>query len=112
LPELLCSNIVYSFHCPGCGARHIGSTFRNLKILISEHRGVSFRTGRPIVKASFSVIRDHSTQGDHLAREVEFGIIFKARYASDLQIAESLSILKDKPALNNNEFSTKLYVIT
>ena len=39
LPDHLCSDIVYLFECPDCKARYIGSTCRNLKIRISEHKG-------------------------------------------------------------------------
>ena len=44
IPTSLCSNIVYCFKCSDCMSRYIGSTGRNLKIRISEHKGVSYRT--------------------------------------------------------------------
>ncbi len=35
---------------------YIGSTSRNLKIRISEHRGLSYRTNKQLLKPSFSTI--------------------------------------------------------
>ena len=56
IPTSLCSKIAYSFWCPGCKSRYIGSTYRNLKIRIAEHRGVSYRTNTRITHPSFSEI--------------------------------------------------------
>ena len=53
MPIALCSNVVYCFKCPDCRSRYIGSTCRNLKIRISEHRGISYRTNTQITRPSF-----------------------------------------------------------
>ena len=112
IPTLLCSNIVYGFQCPDCTSRYIGSTGRNLKIRISEHRGVSYRTGLPISNPSFSKIREHANKYKHTIREQDFKIMYKATLSSDRYIAESLTIMKEKPDINGTEVATKLLVFS
>jgi len=111
LPDSLCSDIVYGFTCPDCCVGYIGSTSRNLRIRISEHRGRSYRTNAQLLKPSFSTIRNHSLERDHMYKNEDFKILYKARTANELRIAESLFIYKHKPALNNQESAISLYMI-
>ena len=108
LPIALCSNIVYCFRCHDCMSCYYGSTSRNLKIRIAEHKGISYRTGTPITKPSFSKIREHAIACNHSINEEDFSIKYRAKCASDLRIAESLVIMKQKPELNGTEIATKL----
>ena len=112
LPTSLCSNVVYCFRCPDCMSRYLGSTTRNLKIRIAEHMGVSFRTGTQITNPSFSKIREHSLACNHSISEENFSIKYRAKYTSDLRIAESLMIMKEKPDLNGNEIATRLLLFS
>ena len=96
IPTTLCSKIVYCFSCPDCKSRYIGSTFRNLKIHISEHSGVSYRTNAQITHPSYSRIREHAGSCKHAINEQDFSIKFRAQCNLDLRIAESLFIMKDK----------------
>ena len=110
LPVTLCSNVVYCFSCPDCMSRYYGSTGRNLKIRIAEHKGISYRTGTPITKPSFSRIREHAIACNHSINEENFSIKYRAKCSSDLRIAESLMIMKEKPDLNGNEIATRLLI--
>ena len=65
LPSPLCSNIIYQFSCSSCKARYIGSSIRNFKIRILEHKGLSFRTLRPLSKAPHSEIHEHAISHNH-----------------------------------------------
>ena len=112
IPVPLCSNIVYCFNCPDCESRYIGSTSRNLKIRISEHIGISYRTGTKITVPSYSRIREHSLTCKHNINEQDFSIRFRASCASDLRIAESLMIMKEKPDLNGTELATRLLIFS
>ena len=61
LPLHMKSCVIYSYCCPRCGSgRYIGSTNRPLYMRISEHIGVSFRTGNQLQCPSHSSIRDHA----------------------------------------------------
>ena len=88
----------------------MGSTHRDLRTRVSEHKGFSYRTGRPRTNPSFSIIRNHSRENNHVIRESDFQILFKSNH-SDLSIAESLVIYKDKPQLNSNETVFKLQTL-
>ena len=110
IPTLLCSGVVYRYQCPDCMSRYFGSTSRNLKIRISEHKGLSYRTNANITKPSFSKIRDHAIECNHPVSEQGFTIRYRAKNISDLRIAESLCIIKEKPELNGTEFATKLLI--
>ena len=89
-------------------SRYYGSTSRNLKIRIAEHKGISYRTGTPITTPSFSRIREHAIACNHSINEDNFSIKYRAKCASDLRIAESLVIMKEKPDLNGTEIATRL----
>ena len=112
IPTLLCSKVVYCFCCRDCKSRYLGSTFRNLKIRICEHKGVSYRTNAQITNPSFSKIREHALSCNHSFSEQDFSIKYRALCNSDLRIAESLLIMKEKPELNGNELATKLLIFT
>jgi len=110
-PKHLCSNIVYSYKCSSCNARYIGSTSRNLKMRYCEHKGVSYRTLRPLSSPMHSLIRDHSLKTNHEVKFEDFSIVRKTQDLIDLRILESLLIKEIKPNLNNNESSVTLYTL-
>ena len=112
LPTQLCSNVVYLYQCPDCMSRYVGSTLRSLKIRISEHRGVSYRSNMKITNPSYSRIRDHAIECKHPISEQGFTIKYKAKNTFDLRIAESLTIIKEKPTLNCNELATRLLIFS
>ena len=75
IPDSVCSNIIYQFDCPSCGARYLGSSARSYKCRILEHIGKSFRTGEFLNKMPFSSIRNHSHEKDHPFNENNFKIL-------------------------------------
>ena len=60
IPQLLNSMIVYKYNCASCSASYIGSTTRRFYVRISEHKGISSRTGQVTQTQSNSAIKDHS----------------------------------------------------
>ncbi|KAF7677257.1 hypothetical protein TCON_2655 [Astathelohania contejeani] len=112
IPLPLCSSIIYSYTCSSCNARYIGSSIRNYKIRILEHKGVSYRTGLPLSKPSFSEVRNHSLSEDHPFSESSFKILDKSSGGPcDLRLMESLYIKDLHPSLNNNVSSVQLYTV-
>ena len=109
LPTDLYSNVIYQFQCPSCNAGYIGSTTRWLKHRIADHKGVSCRTYRPLSNPSFSSIREHSHQHDHLFTDRNFKVLSKTSDRLDLITLESLFIQKMKPSLNNSATATRLF---
>jgi len=105
----LCSNVVYLFTCPDCQVRYVGSTSRWLHHRILEHKGLSFRTGLPLSRPSFSAIREHSHKHSHPFSKTDFHILASHSSRQDLIISESLLIRKMKPELNNTITATTLF---
>ena len=109
IPKALCSHVVYKFSCSCCNARYIGSSIRNLKIRMLEHKGLSYRTNLPLSKPSFSEIREHCFSLGHNFNLDDFEILMTKSDVTSLRIAESLFIHDLKPSLNNYESSFKLF---
>ena len=86
------------------------STIRTLYTRVSEHKGLSDRTGKPVAKPKHSSIRDHvMTCGSDIPID-NFKIVANNNKEIDLRIIESIFIHKDKPMLNdtNSSFPLKL----
>lgn len=76
IPDLLCSNVVINFVVL-TAVRYIGHTCRNLKTRIFDHNSLfSYRTGRPLINPSFSVIRDHCRYNNRVIKEKDLKILF------------------------------------
>ena len=100
LPSALCSGVVYRYSCGSCSATYVGKTQRHFKTRISEHKGISVRTGQPLSTPLFSNIRDHAWEADHRINDGNFEIITRSNNNIDLHILESLAILHYQPTLN------------
>lgn len=112
VPTPLCSNVVYMYNCSSCNAGYVGSSIRNFKIRILEHRGLSFRTGLPLSKPAFSEIRNHCYEFDHFLLESDFKILDTCMNdKSDLRVMESLYIKERRPLLNSNLSAVQLYTV-
>lgn len=88
---------------------YINSTYRNLRIRISEHSGVSSRTNRQLANPSLSVIGNHVHDEDHRIRDSGFKIVFRARNRLEVRTADTLCVLKDKPELSIKELGVRLH---
>ena len=70
--ETLRSNIIYKFSCGNCIASYICKTYRHFKVRVSEHQGVSPRTGKPVKGTLSASIRDHMLVCDHKVVNKDF----------------------------------------
>ena len=97
------SSIVYKYTCcvPGCTSVYIGSTKRHLYERVSEHIGISSRTGVELSRPPFSAIREHSKLCKCEIDIKNFRIIGSCNSEFGLRILESLHINKARPDLNN-----------
>ena len=75
VPETLHSNFVYKFKCGSCTASCYGKTCRHMKIRVSEHQGVSPRTGKRVKGTLSTAVRDHMLNCDHTLAWEDFSII-------------------------------------
>ena len=76
IPETLQSNFVYKFKCGSCTASYYGKTSRHMKVRISEHQGVSPRTGKRVKGTLSTSVRDHMLNCNHIvAWEISLSLV-------------------------------------
>lgn len=109
IPSHMISDVIYYYKCPQCGADYCGETTRHFKTRISDHRGVSARTNRPLLDPK-STIYDHSLQHNHPIDSRLFKILAVSN-PTDIHITESIFIHSIKPSLNRAESSTPLQIL-
>jgi len=110
LPVLCRSSVVYKYSCGSCTATYIGHTGLHLHERISKHRGLSFRTNRPLSQPEHSPIRQHSLEHDHIINTHNFTILRSCSIETHRKILESLYINKIKPNLNTMNSSLPLLI--
>ena len=110
IPETLRSCQIYKFKCGSCNASYIGKTFRHMKVRVSEHRGVSPRTGKVLKGTTSTSVRDHMLECDHIVDWVDFSVLGTENNHFLLEVKESLFIKRDKPSLNKNIYSQELFL--
>ena len=101
IPFSVRSNVVYSYTCEQCFAQYYGETKRHIKTRIAEHRGLSARTGIPVLNPSHSNIRSHVLDTGHEINPKNFKIIH-SNTSANLRVSESILIHRFKPCLNQN----------
>ena len=112
-PELLLrSRIVYKYTCHCCTQCYIGSSTLQMFRRVAQHKGVSFRTNRPLSKPDISSIREHCDSKNHAFRTDNFSILASCQINHNLKLLESLYIHNNKPVLNKNKVATPLHIVT
>ena len=90
MPEDCMSCIIYQYKCDSCNAIYIGKTEQNFRCRISQHMGVSFRTGVKLSTPVQSDIRDHCLKHRKHINISNFSIIDKTFQKSEFLSLESL----------------------
>ena len=108
LPESCMSHFIYKYTCEGCNAFYIGKSYRQFKVRVFEHLGISYRTNSLLVRPPHSDIREHCHTEDHPMRQSNFSIIDTCRFKSDLLTLESLHQKTKKPTIGIQMQSTPL----
>ena len=112
VPKMFRSCVVYQYSCPPCGALYVGSTTRTLHTRVSEHLGVSARTGQQLSTPPHSSIRLHSEQTCQCApNKSSFSILDSDPNPISLRIRESIHIHSLKPSLNESQSSYPLHIL-
>ena len=108
MPEECMSCIIYHYKCESCNAFYIGKTEQNFKCRISQHQGISFRTGKTLSKPDQSDIREHCLKHRKKINIDNFTIIDKTFQNSEILILESLHQKTKKPSIGTMKQSTPL----
>ena len=101
---------IYNFTCGSCNASYTGKTFRHMKVRVSEHQGVSPRTGKHLKGTLSTSVRDHMRDCNHMVVWDDFKVLGRESNHWLLEIKESLFIKRDKPSLNKNIYSQELFL--
>ena len=110
LPLSLSSSVVYKYTCGQCPATYIGLTKKQMKVRISQHRGISYRTNLPVTNVEYSKIYNHLVDSNHEIKEENFSILSQCNEI-DLNILESIYINDKKPSLNDYSSSFNLCIL-
>ena len=106
--ETLRSNVIYKFSCGSCTASYIGKTYTHFKVRVSEHQGVSPRTGKPVKGTLSTSVRDHMLVCDHKVMHEDFKFLVNESNRYLLELKKSLFIKRDRPSLNKNLYLQEL----
>ena len=105
------SSVVYQYTCPKCNlGTYVGSTHRMLRVRMSEHFGVSYRSLLPLSTQEKSPILLHSKKCKTKLNFNHFKILNQARDSQSLLILESLQIKNLSPRLNSDTSASKLLI--
>ena len=110
LPFDLVSGVVYKYTCGRCNSTYYGETYRHLKVRSGEHIGISPLTFKKTKPSKESAIRDHLLNCNNIPSFEEFTILANGNNKFVLEIKESLLIKRDRPILNKNISSAKLFL--
>ena len=91
-------------------AEEIFDCSTELKVRVSQHKGISFRTGNMLNSVEQSKILDHSLNSGHCTSDNNFKILDSCQ-PFDLRILELIYIHKIKPSLNDHASSVELYIL-
>ena len=100
--ETLESSLISKFSCGSCIVSYIGKTYRHFEVRVSEHQGVSPRTGKQVKGTLSNCVWDHMLVCDHKVVHKDFKFLGNKSNRYLLELKESLFIKRDKPSLNKN----------
>ena len=106
--ETVRSNLIYKLSCGSCTVSYIGKTYIHFKVKVSEHQGVSPRTGKPVKSTLPTSVRDHMLLCDHKVVHEDLKFLGNKPNRYLLELKESLFIKRDTPPLNKNLHSQEL----
>ena len=110
LPSDLVSGVVYKYTCGRCNSTYYGETDRHLKVSSGEHIGISPLTFKKTKPSKESAVRDRLLNCNSIPSFEEFTILKNVNNKFNLEIKESLLVKRDKPILNKNISSAKLFL--
>ena len=82
----------------------------SLKVRVSEHQGVSRRTGKRVKGMLSTSVRDHMLDCGHTVAWEDFSIIVRESSYYLLETKEILFIKQNNPFLIKNKYSQNLFL--
>ena len=81
-----------------------------MKVGVSEHQGVSPRTGKHLKRTYWASVRDHMLDCNHVVAWGDFKVLGRESDHWLLEIKESFFIERDRPSINKNIYSQELFL--
>ena len=106
VPELTASNVIYKYTCKSCQAFYIGKTKQQLITRITQHQGVSARTGREVMCKAQSDIREHCLKCKVPVETENFSILDRLHSENGLVTLETLYQKISRPSIGIQQQST------
>ena len=106
----LVSGVVNKYTCGRCDSTYYGETDRHVKVRSREHIGITPLTFKKTKPSKESAIRDHLLNCNNILSFEEFTNLANGNNKFVLEIKESLLIKRDRPVLNKNISSAKLFL--
>ena len=75
IPTSLASSVIYNYCCEQCSSTYVGQTRKQMKVRISNHKNISFRTGASLTTPGNSSIFDHFISTGHPIKDNNFKIL-------------------------------------
>ena len=104
------SGVFYKYTCERCNSSYYGETDRHLKARSGEHIGISPLTFRKFNTSKERAIFYHLLNCKNIPSFDEFTILVYGHHKYIFEIKESLLIKRDRPVLNKNISSAKLFL--
>ena len=109
IPNDLQSHLIYKIQCAECNLCYYGLAERHYKVRAYDHLGLSIYTNKPIIGVP-TAMKTHWRKSKHHITMDSISVLTREEKSFHLRIKESLLIKRDKPILNNNLYSTPLYL--
>ena len=87
--SLLC----YKFQCSSCNATYYGKTKPHFKVRVSEHMGVSARTGKNIKCTKISAVLNHMLVCNNIVSFEDFSVLANGTNDFRIKLRESLRVI-------------------
>ena len=110
LPFDLVHWVVFKYMCGRCNSSYYGETNIHLKVRSGKHIGISPLTFAKVEPSKESAIRDHLLICNNIPSFAEFTILAYGHHKYILEIKERWLIKQDRPILNKNIISAKLFL--
>ena len=99
-----------TLHAEAAMLQYTGKTFRYIKVRVSEHQGVSPRTGKHLKGTLSTSVRDHVLDCKHVVAWGDFKVLGWESNHWLLEIKRSLFIKRDTPSFSKNIYSQELFL--
>ena len=97
--------------CGRCNSTYYGEMDMHLKVRSGEHIGMSPLTFKKTKPSTESAIRDRLLNCNNIPSFEEFTLLANGNNKFVLEITESLVIIRDRPNVNKNISSAKLFLL-